>query len=196
MTPMLTEAEKKRIEEEEAYRAQVRARLASGQSPAGETIPDVPEEEIYRGSPSMRAHPAAFWGSFFIAGVAIAAIVAGHHNLAEQYPWAKHILWLILVIIAVQALFMAVWWFNTRSALLIITTRKTIMELGWFSKSRTEVFHNDVRTVEVQQSFINRLTGHGSLQISSAGESDWEIKVDNLPRVKEARDLIQQYRKH
>jgi uncharacterized membrane protein YdbT with pleckstrin-like domain len=194
---MLTDAEKKRIEEEEAYRAQVRARLASGETSAIPTPPDSPEEELYKGSPSMRAHPGRFWGSSFIAGVAIAAVIAGHQNGQEVIPERifVHVLWLIPLILLIEAIFLGIWWFNTRSALLIITNRKTVMELGWFSKSRTEVFHNDVRTVEIQQSFINRLTGHGSLQISSAGESDWEIKVADLPRVKEARDLIQQYRK-
>jgi uncharacterized membrane protein YdbT with pleckstrin-like domain len=189
---MLTEAEKKRIEEEEAYRAQVRARLATGKTPSHPPADLGPEEVLYQGSPSMRARPLKFWGSLLVSGVAIAAVVLIHHNMDYKYP---HVLWAIAVILLILAIHFLIWWFTTRSVTLTITNRKTMMDLGWFSKSRTEVFHDDVRTVEVQQSFINRLTGHGTFQISSAGESDWEIKVADLPNVKTARDLVQQHRK-
>jgi membrane protein YdbS with pleckstrin-like domain len=118
-------------------------------------------EIVYTASPSMfRNEPIQF-----VLGVALCFLVIG-------IP------------------FMLRWWLNCKVTTLTITDRKTILRRGILSKSVSEVWHRDVRNVQIDQSFFQRLLGVGTLKVSSAGQSGFEIDVSGLPHPSRAKNAI------
>lgn len=91
-------------------------------------------------------------------------------------------------------LVLLVWKFLSLGEALEITTKRTIERNGIFSKSTSEVLHRDIRNVQVQQSFRDRLFGVGRVQISSAADDASEINVTDIPRPKRVREIIDLYR--
>ena len=75
-----------------------------------------------------------------------------------------------------------------------ITNKRTILRRGLLSKSTTEVVHNDIRNIQIHQSFLNRVFGVGRLGISSAGQEGIEIVMDACPRPDRIKEVIDIYR--
>ena len=62
-------------------------------------------------------------------------------------------------------------------------------ERGILSKDRLSVSLRHVRSVEVKQSFMNRILGVGTIQVSTAGDEP-EFTVKDLPDPHEIREAI------
>lgn len=75
----------------------------------------------------------------------------------------------------------AVWWIRARMTTLIVTSERTILRKGLISRDSSEVRHQDVRNLQVDQSFVQRMLGIGDLAISSSGQDDLEIEVRGIP---------------
>lgn len=71
-----------------------------------------------------------------------------------------------------------------------VTLRK-----GVFSKSIVDVWHRDVRNVQLYQSFGQRLFGVGKLGISSASQGDIEIQVSGIPDPERVKQIIDAHRR-
>ena len=65
------------------------------------------------------------------------------------------------------------------------------METGLLSKNRTELHVRSIRTMKVNQSFINRIFGVGKVSIYTAGD-DPEIEVAGLPDPHDLREMVKQ----
>ena len=63
---------------------------------------------------------------------------------------------------------------------LIVTEKRTILQLGLLSRRTVDVRHKDVRLVEVSQSIFQRIFGTGNLAISSAGHGGVEIEMPGI----------------
>jgi uncharacterized membrane protein YdbT with pleckstrin-like domain len=63
------------------------------------------------------------------------------------------------------------------------------------SKSVTEVWHQDIRNVQLNQSFFQRIFDVGSIGISSAGQSGLEISVTGMPNPDQVKALIDGHRR-
>ncbi len=74
---------------------------------------------------------------------------------------------------------------------LIITSERVILEHGLLSRSTTEVRHNDVRNLQVDQGIRDRILGIGDIAASSSGQDDLEIVAKHFPR---PHDLAEQIR--
>lgn len=127
---------------------------------------DADEERVlYTGRTAMfRAHP--FW---FVLAVALIAVGIG-------------------------AIILLVWWLRALGARLTVTDRRTVLQKGILSKFTTEVWHADVRNLQVRQTFFQRIMGVGSVGISSAGQEDIEILAEGMPHPREIEAIIAKYR--
>jgi len=86
------------------------------------------------------------------------------------------------------------WWIDRLSASLEITTKRTIMHRGFFSKSSSEVVHDNIRNIQINQSFLQRVMSVGRIGISSSGQDGVELQVNHLKDPGYLREVIDLYR--
>ncbi len=123
------------------------------------------EKELYRAHPAMfRNHPVSF------------------------------ILTLILCLVGVGLIIFLVWWLKHLGTTLIITENRTILRKGILARNTNEVLHENIRNIQINQSFLQRIFNVGDIGIASAGQSDVEIQVKGIPGPREVKQLIDQYR--
>lgn len=83
-----------------------------------------------------------------------------------------------------------IWYVATLANKLMISERSVRLEKGILSKSYVEVRLADIRTVQVQQSLMNRLMDTGLVLVTTMGDRP-EIAISGLPRPKEIEQLLQ-----
>jgi len=86
------------------------------------------------------------------------------------------------------------WWIDRLKASLEITTKRTIMHHGIFSKSSSEVVHDNIRNIQIDQSFLQRVSNVGRIGISSSGQDGVELQVNHLKDPDNLRKIIDLYR--
>ena len=101
----------------------------------------------------------------------------------------------LLCLVGVGVVIFLLWWLRCKGTQLTITSDRTRLRKGILSKSITEVWHQDVRNVQLKQTFFQRLLGVGSLGISSAGQAGLEVSVSGIPDPEQVKDLIDQHRR-
>lgn len=144
-----------------------------------------PEQVVLHLRPPMfRSHPLRFVG--------LCAAVVGGAVLAILVPGAGTI---IGAIVAVAALgWLVVWKVLTLTEGLRITTKRTVDEQGILSKRTSEVLHDDIRNIQINQSFLQRVLGVGSIAISSAADSGQEIFMSAVKNPEQVKRVIDLYR--
>ena len=83
-----------------------------------------------------------------------------------------------------------IWSIRKLGTTLQLTDEKTMLRKGYFSKSTSEVFHRDVRNIQISQSAFQRLFNVGTIEISSAGQGDFEISVAGIPDPNRVKHII------
>ena len=78
-----------------------------------------------------------------------------------------------------------------QSTLLTIKSDEITLETGLLSRNSTEVKIRDIKTIDVQQSLVNRMLGIGRLRIATAGTEGWEIVVEGVEAPNDIRNMIQ-----
>lgn len=86
-----------------------------------------------------------------------------------------------LCLLGVGIPILLVWWLTCLCTTLTITTHRSTLRHGILSKATTDVWHRDVRNVQLAQSLLQRLFGVGEIGISSAGQGGIEIQVVGIP---------------
>ena len=81
------------------------------------------------------------------------------------------------------------WWKRASIALRIHPGRVTV-ERGMFSKCFREFRARDIRSIDIDQSFFDRMLGIGDLSISTAATTDASEQLKGIPRPHDVRDLI------
>jgi membrane protein YdbS with pleckstrin-like domain len=145
----------------------------------------------------FRAHP--FWFSLMVLifiGGAVLAVMAGTTQEFADKRWLK---WVGVAALGGAALWWLVWWAAPhRWVKLIITNKRTIRQEGIVVRKTSEVLHNHIRNVKIEQSVMQRIFGVGSISIDSAGGSDdqlIEIHMDNVPRPYRVKELFDKFRR-
>jgi uncharacterized membrane protein YdbT with pleckstrin-like domain len=101
----------------------------------------------------------------------------------------------ILLCLLLVGVFMYLYeWLRCRATRLIVTTERTTLRTGILSRQTNEVMHSDLRNVQVLQTAWGRIVGVGTLELSSAGQSNVEIEVAGIPDPQGVADLIRQHR--
>ena len=108
----------------------------------------------------------------------------------------KSIFWFILFVpMALGGIALICWWWVDRlGASLEITTKRTIMHHGILSKSSSEVVHDNIRNIQITQSFLQRVMQVGEIGISSSGQDGIEIQINHLRDPDNLRKIIDLYR--
>lgn len=146
-----------------------------------------PEAHVLSVRPAMiRAKPLHFFGLVALMIASAVGVVA--------LAWSIGLAIASGVVFVVCLLVLAYWKLLTHFASLEITNKRTVERLGLFSKSTTEVLHQDIRNFQIQQSFWQRIWNVGQIGISSAAQDDVEIVMKDVPRPEKVRNVIDLYR--
>lgn len=156
-----------------------------------------PEQRVLVAYPVMfRGSP--LWGMILFVGVlgGIAGLVyfGAIRPKTIDARWLKLGLWgsLTVLIICVFAWFG--WWIAHLGMRLEVTSKRTVARRGLIRRDTTEVLHDDIKNVQVNQSFGQRLLGIGRLSLSSSADDEAEIMMDDLPSPDRIRKVIDLYR--
>lgn len=118
--------------------------------------------------------------------------VSSTELLAEVRPswwrffWHLFFFWLIVP--------PAIAWWKRASVVLRIYPGRLTIERGMFSKSFREFLARDIRSVDIDQSFMARVVGIGHLSISTAATVDAAEQLQGIPDPHSVRDLILEQR--
>lgn len=85
------------------------------------------------------------------------------------------------------------WWIQTMFRSLTVTNKRTIYRQGIISRRTNEVQHDDVRNIQVDQNFLQRLFNVGRIAVSSSGQDDLEIDVRGIPDPDGVAETIRHY---
>ena len=114
----------------------------------------------------------------------------------EAHPamFRAHPFWYLFCVLLIAAfglglLLLLYWYIKTRATALTVTEHELLYEKGILSKERLAVSLRHVRSVQVNQSFINRILGLGEIEIKTAGDQP-EFTVTDLPNPHEIREAI------
>ncbi|QDU45733.1 Bacterial membrane flanked domain protein [Symmachiella dynata] len=97
---------------------------------------------------------------------------------------------LLIAAFGIGLVMLLIWYFQSIGTTLIITEERTTLRRGVFSKYTNEVTHDNVRNVQIAQTFLQRIMGVGNVGISSAGQSGVEIFVRGIPDPERVREII------
>jgi uncharacterized membrane protein YdbT with pleckstrin-like domain len=100
----------------------------------------------------------------------------------------------LLSLVGVGIPIMIVWFLRCRSTELTVTDMRTRLHRGWLSRSITEVWHRDVRNVQLHQTFFQRLFNTGRIGVSSSAQAGVEIDVSGLRHPDTIKELIDKHR--
>ncbi len=90
------------------------------------------------------------------------------------------ILCLLLSLLGVGLVVLLIWRLRARAVRLIVTTRRTMLGVGVFSRATVEIPHADLREIFVSQTVLERLRGVGTLEIAGPAGGEIEIAIDGL----------------
>jgi len=108
--------------------------------------------------------------------------------LLEEHPSWWNFFWYFVFFWLIIPLFIGLW--KKRAQLLRIYDNRVLLEVGVLSKSYTEVFIKDIRTINIKQSLIQRLVNIGDVKIGTAGIEGYELSAYGLPCPGRIKDLI------
>jgi hypothetical protein len=81
-------------------------------------------------------------------------------------------------------------WFKRSAMVVRIYSGRITIERGVFSKCYQDYIPRDIRSVDVDQSFGQRIVGIGDITISTAATVDAAEKIESVPDPKGIRELI------
>lgn len=149
-----------------------------------------PEATVRTLRPCMvRARPLSFTGVALVMIAGMVGVVMG--LTSEGREWLA-ILGGIIGVVGTGVL--VVWWLKTMSASLVVTNKRTIMKKGILARSSSEVVHDNIRNIQIDQTFWQRVWGVGSIGISSSGQDGIEIQLNDLKGPTDIRKVIDLYR--
>jgi hypothetical protein len=132
----------------------------------------------------LKVHPAVFRRHPFQT-LGIAVLVIGGMVLSlglSALGDGTMPIWLGLTAVAAGAVWAGYWMIKKIGTTLTITSRRSIVRRGIVSRRTSEVQHDDVRNMQVNQGIFERLLLVGDIAISSAGQDEMEIHVQGVSR--------------
>lgn len=139
----------------------------------------------------VRSRPLRFAGVVVLAAL---GLVLGLIHLADPQAvpaWAAVI---AVIVLLGSGGMLAWWWVQSLSAALEVTNKRTVARRGLLSRSTSEVLHDNIRNVQIRQTFWQRVWGVGSIGISSSGQDGIEIEMDRVPTPQKLQQVIDLYR--
>ncbi|QEG22791.1 PH domain-containing protein [Mariniblastus fucicola] len=142
------------------------------------------------------AHPSMFRNQplWFVILVLLSLIGFAFPFLPFETSYLTKFLEIAIPMVIGLIAFLA-WWLKCKATTLTVTSERTSCRRGILSKSITEVWHQDVRNVQLDQSLLQRILDVGTIGISSAAQSGLEISVSGVPHPEKVKALIDTYRR-
>lgn len=138
------------------------------------------------------AHPAVFRAHLLgtpivllVTGMAITGIV-----WSATGSVSSAVGWLGMIALLACAVTVGIWFLISFATTLTITSQRTILRRGIIQKDTSEVQHDDVRNIQVDQNILQRLLNIGALGISSSGQDDLEVVVKGMPDPEHLVEII------
>lgn len=117
-----------------------------------------------------------------------------HPSMFRNHP-VLFVLYVILIAaVGLGLILLLVWWLQTLATTLTVTNEQVTLRKGILSKYTNDVFHENVRNIQVRQSFLQRVFNVGWIGISSAGQSGVEIEVNGIPDPERVKEIIDNHR--
>jgi uncharacterized membrane protein YdbT with pleckstrin-like domain len=116
-----------------------------------------------------------------------------HPAMFRNHP-IYFVLCLLLSLVGVGLVLLLIWWIQTLSTKLTVTNEQTTLRRGLLSKYTNDVFHCNVRNIQVRQSFLQRIFDVGWIGISSSGQAGVEIEIGGIPHPHVVKELIDEHR--
>jgi len=113
---------------------------------------------------------------------ATAEVVAEIRPSWWGYFWYLFFFWLIV------PPFIA--YFKRAATLLQIYRDRIHLERGLFSKCYRDYNPRDIRSIDIDQSFVQRMVGIGDITMSTAATVEAAERINSIPNPKGVRDLI------
>jgi uncharacterized membrane protein YdbT with pleckstrin-like domain len=118
-----------------------------------------------------------------------------HPAMFRNHP-VGFILSLILVLaFGLGLIILLIWWIQIKGTTLVVTDERVSLRRGILSRHTNDVYHTDIRNVQISQGFLQRLFDVGSIGVASSGHAGIEIAVNGLPDPLQIKEIIDQYRK-
>jgi uncharacterized membrane protein YdbT with pleckstrin-like domain len=121
-------------------------------------------------------------------------LYTAHPAMFRKAP-IEFCLLVITIPIGIGLLGLVVWWLKSLGTTLTVTDQRSILRTGLLSRSTTEVFHMDIRNVQLRQSLFQRLFDVGYIGISSAGQAGVELEVYGIPGPYKLKEQLHQLRR-
>jgi uncharacterized membrane protein YdbT with pleckstrin-like domain len=138
---------------------------------------------LYSKNPKMAKNKPFMFTLIII--VNITSLVAAFRLDQQNFQIIGLVVWLG------TAIWLLIWYLKIKSKKLSVTNRDMLYEEGLLRKNRKELALDKVRTVEVDQSFVERIFGVGEVRVFTAGDQP-EIVVKGLPDPNRIRELVKQ----
>ena len=116
-------------------------------------------------------------------------LYSAHPAMFKNRPFSFILSILLIPAFGLGILILLVWYLRCKSSKLIVNEKEILFEEGLLSKSRSEITLSSVRTVKVEQSFVNRMFGVGTIELYTAGDTP-EIIAHGMPDPNKIRDII------
>ncbi len=142
----------------------------------GRLVQETPERVLVKTHPAMfRAHPFRFLGCLLLLGLGVGGVFYG---MTADNPMA---LWSGAACGVAGLLLLAIWRAVVLATTLTVSDRRTTLRKGLFSRTTSEVEHDDIRNIQMDQSAFERLFHVGDIGISSSGQDDLEVIARSIP---------------
>jgi uncharacterized membrane protein YdbT with pleckstrin-like domain len=102
-----------------------------------------------------------------------------HPTMFADEP-GKFILACLLVPFVIGIVWLGWWYINNRSELLTVFEDRVTYRKGIFSKEQISIEMTSIRTVKIDQTFVDRIFNCGILRIFTAGDMP-DLVVNGLP---------------
>lgn len=152
-----------------------------------------PEVRVMSVHPAlMRANPLVFLGM-------VTALLAGGGGMVWFGILGKNasltwLTWPSGALLVFAFVVLVVWKIQKLSHSLEVTTKRSIEKRGLLSRRTSEVLHDNIRNIQIEQTFLQRLMNVGTMSIASSGQEGVEIQVEDLPGPDDIRKVIDLYR--
>lgn len=143
--------------------------------------------------------PVVFRRHFFgtvlfavLALVGVVGIVAGLAGFAILQVPSIVVIVVSIGLLVLGGYFLSRWYLASRMHSLTLTNERLIYKHGIIKRASSELRYEDIRNLKLDQSLVERLLNFGDLALSSSGQDEMEIIINDIPNPTEVADYIRQ----
>lgn len=146
----------------------------------------------------MIVHPSIWRGKPFTSAALLIAplivtLIARFLMFKEMTMGQVSITFLVLAVLC-WGFFGWEWLVFSFARSLKISNKRVIERRGLFSRRTSEVLHEHIRSVAVEQTLVKRIFNTGTISISSSANAGVEIHLKDLPQPYKVKEVIDLYR--